>query len=269
MKFTDSHCHLDFEVFQPAQSELLSQCVQAGIHQIIIPSISPQNWNDVLTCHENVSQHLKRALTLYPALGIHPWYLNKLTPHDLDKLSTTVKQHRNKVVAIGETGIDITIAEKHNNLSQQTTFFDAQIALAQQHKLPLILHHRRSHQQVLKQLKQNNYHQGGILHAFSGSYQQAKQYIDIGFSLGIGGTITYERAQKTINTVKKLPLDSLVIETDAPAMPLSGMQGTHNTPLKLIDIFKCLCELRTEAPEIISDALETNISRFLSLSQQA
>ena len=98
----------------------------------------------------------------------------------------------------------------------------------------------------------------GVIHAFSGSYQQAKTYLDLGYKLGIGGTITYPRAEKTIKTLKKIPLESILLETDAPSMPLYGYQGEPNSPLKLITVFDRLCELRNESPEEIVFQLEKN-----------
>ena len=111
-------------------------------------------------------------------------------------------------------------------------------------------------------LKKVNLTRAGIIHAFSGSYQQAKNYIDLGFKLGIGGTITYPRAEKTIKAIKRLPLDSLVLETDAPAMPLYGFQGQANSPLKLINVFESLVAIRQESAEAIAEQIEQNISQL-------
>lgn len=112
------------------------------------------------------------------------------------QLDAIVEQNHTSLSAIGECGIDGTIAEQHDNMAAQITAFNHQLALAKSYDLPVIVHHRKSHQQVTSLLKQAQLSKGGIVHAFSGSYQQAKAYLDMGFKLGIGGTITYERAKR-------------------------------------------------------------------------
>ncbi|XQW84064.1 TatD family hydrolase [Thalassotalea piscium] len=258
--FTDSHCHLDFDELTQQGQSLLTQCFDAGIKRIIVPAVSPKNWKPVLDLSKSSSKHTPIIL---PCLGIHPWYLQGLTYQNLDQLKTAVSQNHTEIVAIGETGIDGKIAKEQTNLAKQITFFREHIHLANQFKLPLIVHHRSSHPIIYQELKNMSAEAGGIIHSFSGSYQQACQYIDLGFKLGIGGTISYERAKKTINTVKKLPLDSIVLETDAPSMPLSGYQGEANSPLKLINIFQLLCQLRSESPEKIAQTIESNINSLL------
>ena len=271
---TDSHCHLDFDEISNNLPLLLQECFNNNIHKIIVPSVSPKNWHKVLELTNfistgqtptNQSNKPRDYCQLFACLGIHPWYLNSLTHNDLDNLANIVKTNIARIVAIGETGIDGTIARDENNLEKQLTFFDFQLTLAKQHQLPIIIHHRRSHEHILPLLKQHKHMYGGVIHAFSGSYQQAKNYIDLGFKLGIGGTITYERAKKTINAVKRLPLEALILETDAPSMPLSGFQGEANSPLKLLNIVDCLCEIRSEGADLVKNTIEQNIqSLFFS-----
>ena len=274
--FTDSHCHLDFSEFEQHREHLLSQCYQAGIHRIVVPSIAPSNWQQVLELATQNYQHNKQQTDqqekqqnkpssspkIYACLGIHPWFLNDLSESVLEQLNQLINRHKNEIIAVGEAGIDGAIAKQQGNLSKQQVFFEYQLMLAKQHQLPIIVHHRQSHQWLAPALKIAHLSRAGIIHAFSGSYQQAKQYLDLGFKLGIGGTISYERAQKTINTVKKLPLDSLVLETDAPSMPLAGYQGQANSPLRLIDVFQHLCQLRAEPAEDIAEQLESNINQL-------
>lgn len=274
MRFTDSHCHLDFDEFNTSYDQLLSECASYNIHQIIIPSVSPDNWKKVLALSTlndkkiSLNQNSAALITrCFPALGIHPWFLRHLSISALESLEKEVSKHRNKIVAIGETGIDHPIAVHQNNLSQQIEFFDIQIRLADSQKLPLIVHHRKSHSLIIKQLKASKFKLGGIIHAFSGSYEQAKQYIDLDFKLGVGGTITYPRAQKTIKAVSRLPIDSIVLETDAPAMPLHGFQGTVNTPIRVVDVFKQLCKIRNENEQTLAQGLENNIQDFLKRSK--
>lgn len=260
--FTDSHCHLDFDDFSEDLVNLLAQCNQQKISRIVVPSISPDNWQNVLT---TTAEHSKKHCQLLPCLGIHPWFLNDLTEQSLIKLSTMCQQHQNKIVAIGEAGIDGTIAKEFNNMAKQELFFEYQLQLANELDKPIIVHHRRSHSEVSKLLRQVKPTKAGIIHAFSGSYQQAKQYLDLGFKLGVGGTITYDRAEKTRKTIKKLPIECLVLETDAPAMPLSGYQGKVNSPLKIVEVFNHLCLLRAEKKETLAHQLEENINNIFTL----
>jgi len=260
LSFTDSHCHLDFDAFSDNLPNLLTQCQQANIHHIVIPTIGPKNWQKALAL---VKQYHSEKLKLHPCLGIHPWFLNDLKADSLSVLEHLVKTHLHEIVAIGEAGIDGVIDKEQNNLSQQLQVFEQQLAIAKTYHLPIIVHHRRSHQHIVAMLRQKQLAQGGIIHAFSGSYQQACQYIDLGFKLGIGGTITYPRAEKTIKAVKRLPLASLVLETDAPAMPLYGFQGQENSPLQLIKVFQALASIRSESAEELAHALESNITAVL------
>jgi TatD DNase family protein len=259
LAFTDSHCHLDFEAFSNNIETLLNQCHQAYINNIVIPTVGPKNWLKALRFAKKFTS---KDVTLHTCLGIHPWFLSELYSNSLADLEALLIQHLAEVVAIGEAGIDGVIAKEHDNINQQLAIFEGQIQLAQKYQLPIVIHHRRSHQHIVPLLKKYQLDKAGIIHAFSGSYQQACQYIDLGFKLGIGGTITYPRAEKTIKAVKRLPLESLVLETDAPSMPLYGFQGQDNSPLRIIDIFKALCMIRTEPADDVAMALEQNI-RFI------
>lgn len=260
LSFTDSHCHLDFDNFNANLPSLLNQCHQAQIHNIVIPSIGPKNWQKVLTLAKT---HSNEKLSLHACLGIHPWFLNDLTEHSLSDLTHLVKHNIEDIVAIGEAGIDGVIDKEQNNLALQIQVFEHQIDLAKSFSLPIIVHHRRTHQDITRILREKKTPQGGIIHAFSGSYQQACQYIDLGFKLGIGGTITYPRAEKTIKAVKRLPITSLVLETDAPSMPLYGFQGEDNSPLQLTNVFQALNKIRHESTEDLAHALQENITTIL------
>jgi len=263
---TDTHCHIDFEYFDDDRDTLLQHCYQVGIHRMIIPAIAPSNWQKVLTLTnkvDNANTPLSsptKTCQLFAALGIHPWFLHDLNESALMQLTDVVATHSQHLAAIGETGIDLVIAEKYKNLTQQIMFFEHQLSLSNQYNLPIIIHHRRSHELTIDLLKKYKINAGGVIHAFSGSYQQAKTYIDLGFKLGVGGTITYDRAKKTISAIKKLPLESLLLETDAPSMPLQGFQGEHNSPLRLINILNALHTIRPENIDVLAQSLENNVS---------
>lgn len=262
MRFTDSHCHLDFSEFDQDRNAVLKTCVNNHILKIIIPSVSPDNWQDVLDLTQNNSS----ACLLYPALGIHPWYLDKLNNEHLSLLETTVSTYKDQLIAIGETGLDGVIAKEQNNLAKQQEFFEFHLHLANKFQLPVIVHHRRTHNEVLERLKQTHVKKAGVIHAFSGSYQQGKAYIDLGFKLGVGSTITYDRAKKTINAIKRFPLDALLLETDAPSMPIQGKQGERNTPITLNTVFNHLVAIKDEAKEEIAESIEKNIQQLFGIT---
>ncbi|WP_114326647.1 TatD family hydrolase [Candidatus Colwellia aromaticivorans] len=284
MQFTDSHCHLDFIEFQHKYPQLLSQCQQNNINRIIVPSVNPEHWHRVLSLPAQAhSTQANSTVNISCCLGIHPWFiiiqdnlLNEKSAKNIDlafneqQLKQAVIKNINDIVAIGECGIDVFKAKKNteseqaltNNLNLQQAFFEMQLHIANQNDLPVVIHHCQSHHLILPLLKKIKLNRTGVIHAFSGSYQQAKAYVDLGFKLGIGGTITYERSKKTINAVKRLPLSTLLLETDAPAMPPFGQQGLINTPLNLLTVFKALCIIRDEPEEIIAKQIESNVDEL-------
>ncbi len=269
MTFTDSHCHLDNDKLSSQLPVLLAQCAKLAINRIIIPTTSPNNFDSVLAL---AKQYHNKPIKLYPCLGLHPWFLDNLDDSHLEQLSAKVIKSIENIIAIGEIGIDGANIKRSDepevDLKRQLHFFNYQLTLAKQYNLPVIVHHRQSHQHIVPILRRYKLTRAGIIHGFSGSYQQAKDYLDLGFKLGIGSTITYPRAKKTINAIKRLPLESLVIETDAPSMPLNpevmgkkvntGQRQT-NSPLNLLKIFHCLVEIRQESESEIANQLECNI----------
>lgn len=275
MKLTDSHCHLDFTEFSQNLPALIQQCHAQHIHRIIVPSVNPEHWQRVISLTKQPNTNVNISC----GLGFHPWFLIPLDNvtaknTDLDfqtqQLSHTILNHRRDMVAIGECGIDVFKAKKNiqdeqafnQNIKLQQDFFTMQLQLAKQNDLPVIVHHCQSHSLILAHLKQHKPDKAGVIHAFSGSYQQAKDYLDLGFKLGIGGTITYPRAKKTIAAIKRLPLSSLLIETDAPAMPPLGQQGMSNSPLNLVTVFQALVAIREESAEVIAKQLEVNVEQL-------
>lgn len=256
LKLFDSHCHLDLPELAKAQALHWQQAQDAGVASLVIPAVERSAWNNLLNLHHSQPNwHI--------ALGIHPWWAAKHKLVDIERLNQLLQQHAGEVCAVGEIGLDFALTE--DTFDRQQQLFAAQITLAKQFAKPVILHHRKSQPQLLAELKRQRFTEAGILHAFSGSQQQAGAFLDQGFKLGIGGTITYERAQKTRNTVQKLPLSSFVLETDAPAMPLAGFQGEINTPAQLCRIFEEFCLLRTESAEQIAVTLWQNSVDVLRL----
>ncbi len=251
MKIIDTHCHLDFEVFDADREQVLQEAREVGLIGIIVPGTHQQGWHNILSvcaAHE----------VLYPAIGLHPMFLEHHQESDLDLLEQEIDQTR--FIAIGEIGLDYRNSE--GNEDQQKYYFEQQILLAREKELPVILHILKAHDQALKILR-NNPVCGGTVHAFNGSLQQAEQYIELGFKLGFGGMLTYERSSKLRKLATELSLESIVLETDAPDMTVFQHQYQRNSPVYLPYCLQALAEVRNEAPEdIAAQTTENAISVF-------
>jgi TatD DNase family protein len=251
----DTHCHLDFSCFGDDFAAQLGMCHQAGVAKLILPSIGPSNW-------PRVSDLCSAYAGIYFALGLHPFFLKQNSLEVLTDLADRLNTRSDKCVAIGECGLDSMIDVDH---ILQERCFAFQIDLAMQHKLPLIIHSRKTHTRVIAMCKHHQFEGTGVIHAFSGSYEQAKQFIDLGFKLGVGGGVTYLRANKTRNAIARLPLNCLVLETDAPDMPINGQQGELNHPQYLPQIFNQLALLRHEQPGILAKTIWDNSCQLFGI----
>ena len=218
----DSHCHLDFTDFDRDRSEVLERAADSGVGYICIPATRRGQWQRLIN-----PLPISQPIQIIVALGLHPYFMADHHTGDLEALDQSLQQHRSlpHVVAIGETGLDFVVSQDRE---KQLSMFTGQVKLACRHELPLIIHGRKSHDQILQILRRHRPPRGGIIHAYSGSEQQAQDYLKLGFKLGFGGGITYPRASKTRQLASTLPLASLVLETDAPDMPLNGQQGKRN-----------------------------------------
>ncbi len=241
-------------MFESDRDQVLERCQKAGIEKIIIPGVAENGWSSILSLSESNSN-------LYPALGLHPCFLNGADQTSCQNLEHFLKQDPN-IVAVGETGLDFFI--KDYSESRQMEFFVCQIELAQNIGLPLILHVRKAHDQAVKLLKQKKFSNGGIVHCYSGSLQQAKQYLKLGFKLGIGGVVTYKRSHRLHKIVKDLLLSAFVLETDAPDIPPYGRERTRNSPEYLSEILDAFSIRRDEDNEIIKKQIENNTTEIFS-----
>lgn len=248
----DSHCHLDLPELLPDLELHLANAKSVGVERFLVPAVHSSAWLPLLA--------LKQRYGFYIALGMHPWWASQSELEALAGLEVLAALP--EVNAIGEIGLDFALDQQSFALQRQC--FEVQLQLAAKLKKPVILHHRKSQNELLRIIKQQQFSQGGILHAFSGSFAQGKAFIDMGFKLGIGGTITYERAEKTRKAVKQFPLEALVLETDSPSMPLNGFQGQINTPALLPLVLKELTELRGEDQRYIAEVLFNNTVNLFS-----
>jgi TatD DNase family protein len=255
-RFIDTHCHFDFPPFTGDEAASIARACDAGVERIIVPAIAARYFERVC--------HLARQHTaLYAALGLHPIVIEEHSEESLQQLEQILAAKPEKVVAIGEVGLDLYRDDPQFERQQQ--MLDAQLKLAKRFDLPVILHSRRTHDKLAMHLKKHDLPRRGVVHGFAGSLQQAQRFVELGYCIGVGGTITYPRASKTRDVMAQLPLSALLLETDAPDMPLNGFQGQPNRPERAAQVFDILCELRREAPDVIAHALLENTQRLFAL----
>lgn len=248
----DSHCHFDFSAFDDDRDAVLKRCSSAGVAKIVIPAVKAESWVSLLMfCEEYSTQQLQ----LVCGLGLHPFWTADHQDSDFRLLRKVLQHAPEQLVAIGECGLDAIAAPEL--MDRQIELLRWQLELATEFDKPVILHVRKAHaelQQLLKTFPKVR----GVIHGFSGSYELAQSYIDLGMKIGVGGTITYPRAQKTRSAIAQVPLHGLLLETDAPDMPMQGRQGQRNSPELVAEVFDCLAELRSEAETKLGTQLWQN-----------
>ncbi|WP_442783765.1 TatD family hydrolase [Collimonas fungivorans] len=243
----DTHCHLDAAEFGGEQAQAAAAAAQQGVDWIVIPAVERANFATVATLAEQLPN------CTY-ALGIHPLYVPQAEEADLLALRTTIgaAMADPRFVAIGEIGLDFFVPgmDSGPNREKQEHFYVEQLKLAREFDLPVLLHVRRSQDILLKHLRRIKV-QGGIAHAFNGSFQQAEAFIGLGFRLGFGGAMTFSRALQIRRLAVQLPLAALVLETDAPDMSPAWLHPETNQPQQVPRIGAVLAELRGMAvPEL-------------------
>jgi TatD DNase family protein len=247
----DTHCHLDASEFNQDRDLVITRAQHAGLAGILIPAVEVSNFDTVRLLAHQFAQGAY-------ALGIHPMYVGRAEPEDLALLRRALIAHRNdpKLIAVGEIGLDFFIPEISQGTARdkQELFFQAQLELAREFDLPVLLHVRKSQDVILKYLRRNRI-SGGIAHAFNGSFQQARQFIDLGFALGIGGAMTYSRALQIRRLATEISLESLVLETDAPDIAPEWMtQSRRNEPAEIARIAQVLADLRGDTLSNVTHA---------------
>lgn len=246
MELFDSHCHMDVEEFAADREQVIQRARDAGVTHMLIPGILAATWPALI---ELCNQHTG----LYPALGLHPIYQDMHKPEDIEALREAVKKYH--PVAIGEIGLDFYI--KDADREGQTELFEQQLQIAEEFNLPVVLHIRKAYDQVLQSLKKFNL-KGGTAHAFNGSLQQAQQFIDMGFKLGFGGMVTFERSNKLRKLVKELPLEVMVLETDAPDMTVASHRGERNSPEYLPEVVSVIAMIKAVSEEVVAEVTTRN-----------
>ena len=249
----DSHSHIDTAMFDLDRAAAIERARSVGVCQQIVPAIARDGWSNLRTiCAEHAG--------LFPAYGLHPMFLDQHRPHDLDELVDVL--NREKPVAIGECGLDFYVAGLDREI--QHRYFNAQLELAREYALPVIVHARRAFDEVTACLRKFDGLQG-VVHSFSGSRQQAEALWKLGFSLGIGGPLTYPRATRLRSIVADMPMDFLLLETDSPDQPMHGHQGQRNEPARLVEVLAAVAEVRGESVDEIARATTQNAQRLFKL----
>ena len=255
----DTHCHLDATAFGTESSAIAALAAQDAVSWIVIPAVATSNFEAVRTLARS------QPNCTY-ALGIHPMYVPVAEQSELDMLRATIPEALTdpRFVAIGEIGLDFFLPALCTDAmrEKQTHFYVEQLKIARDFGLPVLLHVRRSQDQILKYLRRIQ-PEGGIAHAFNGSDQQANAFIDLGFRLGLGGAMTFTRALQIRRLAASLPLSALVLETDAPDMAPTWIHPGRNTPQALPAIGAVLAELRGLSVAQIAAATSDNAGAAL------
>ena len=265
----DTHCHLDAPEFDADRQAVRHAARAAGVGLCVLPAVQRSDWPGV--------QALAGLHGDAYALGIHPLYVPQALDEDLQALDDALTACRSdpRLVAVGEIGLDFFVLALCTPAmrERQWQFYIAQLRLARRHGLPVILHVRRSADALLKGLRQIQV-TGGIAHAFNGSLQQAQAFMALGFALGFGGAMTFERATALRALAQQLPPEALVLETDAPDIPpqwlyrtaearARGLPQGRNTPAELPRIAQTLADLRGLTPEQLQALTGANARRVL------
>lgn len=241
----DTHCHFDVDDFDADRTEVAARALAAGVDTIVIPGYLASNWSKLLQVCDSFT-----APRLLPVPGLHPCYISQHEPAHLVELERLL-QTRPDIVGIGEIGLDYFLPElKVPELKEkQDFFFREQLRLAMHYHKPVVLHVRKAHAEVIAILRAMKFREGGIVHAYSGGIEEARQYVKLGFHLGIGGSLTYDQSKRLRAVVSEMPLTALVLETDAPDMipqryRAPGPGRTRNSPEYLPAVVVALSELK-------------------------
>ncbi|MDF2447082.1 MAG: hypothetical protein K0S46_2318 [Moraxellaceae bacterium] len=263
----DTHCHFDVEEFDADRSEVAARTLVAGVDTVVIPGYVARYWQRLLDLCERST--LPRLL---PVVGLHPCYINEHEMADLELLEQLL-QSRPDIVAVGEIGLDYLPDELKAPAvrARQQTFFRAQLELAARYRKPVVLHVRKAHADVIAQLRERKFREGGIVHAFSGGIEEARHYARLGFCLGIGGPLTYDQSRRLREVVGAMPLESLVLETDAPDMTPQPHRSpevsrTRNSPEYLPSVAEALARLKGLAIDEVVAATRRQSQAVLRLT---
>ena len=249
----DSHVHSDDERLAPDIAAVLDAARRANVVAQVVPAVSQRLW-------PRLKALCDAEPDLFACYGLHPCFHDEHTDAHLEELPRWLGRER--PVALGECGLDYFIAGADK--AHQQRLFGAQLALAREFDLPVVVHARRAVEDVIRMVRASG-HYRGLVHSFNGSFQQATRLIDLGYRLSFGGAVTYERARRLRELVGKLPLDALLLETDAPDQSDARHVGERNQPAWLVDVWRSISELRAEDESRVARATTANAIALFDL----
>ncbi|MAB96637.1 MAG: hydrolase TatD [Pseudomonadaceae bacterium] len=259
MRLIDTHTHIDFPDFDADRSAVLARSRELGVERIVVLGVHQANW-------QRVWQLVESDGSLFAAFGLHPIYLAEHQEQHLAELRAWLQRLHGhaQLCAVGEIGLDYFIEDLDRQAQQH--WFEAQLELAVEFNLPALIHVRRSHAATIATLKRITPKRGGIIHAFAGSHEEAREYIKLGFKLGLGGAPTWPQALRMHRVLPKLPLESIVLETDSPDMPPAMYPNQRNSPEHLADICLALASRLGISAEQLAATSSANAEQLFGWS---
>ena len=251
--YIDTHCHLDDPILFDRLPEVIGNARLAGVERFIVPGVGPDGWGKIAALAD-------AREGIFPAFGLHPMHADLYG----EAVIADLARYAEKAVAIGEIGLDYTLPEIPRELQQRA--FRGQLQLAVDMGLPLLIHCRRAFQDLLRIMREERAEKvGGIMHAFSGSLETARECIGLGFAISVAGPVTYRNAVRPLELVRSIPLGHLVLETDAPDMTPEPFRGTHNEPAYLVETAEKVAEIKGISIEELAAVTTRNAERLLHL----
>ena len=257
----DAHCHLDFEAFDNDRAEVTQRAHENNISDIIIPGTEKAYWDRIRNlCSMDSSERSSSGPQLHACYGLHPYWVSENNRRNIESLKEYIDS--NNPVAVGECGLDFR--PQHADEKTQMSFFEAQLNIATDARLPVVIHSVRATETVIQLIKKFK-PLTGMIHSYSGSFEQAKQLIDLNFYISLGGSVTYDNAKKIKKVAEQIPLTSLLLETDAPDQTDQINQGKRNEPAYLVNTLEAIAELRQEPAEAIAIQTTTNAKTLFNI----
>ena len=256
MNLIDSHCHLDDDRFDHDRDQVVFRAKAQNVRNIVIPATTANRWAKVKKVCESYEG-------MYPAYGLHPMFMDSHQAQHLDELDAWLD--REKPVAVGECGLDFFTGREKEQ--QQVEIFSRQLQLATNHQLPVIVHVRKAMDQTISLLRKYP-SLTGVIHSFAGSQQQAAQLIDLGFKLGIGATVGFDRAKKLRSVVATVPDYGLLIESDAPDQPGANHRGERNEPAFIVEQLATIAALRDVTENELAQTLQRNTNNLFGFKDE-
>lgn len=250
---TDTHCHLDDTALRPRIGEVMAAARQAGVGRIIVPGVTPEGW-------DGIASLAREQEGVFPAFGIHPQAADQANADTLARLATLART----AAAVGEIGLDHLL--RHLPRAVQEKAFREQLRIAVAAGVPVMIHCRRAFEPLLRILREEGVARvGGVMHAFSGSVETARECIRLGLLISVAGTVTYANAVRPVAVAGEIPLEHLLLESDAPDMTPEPLRGTPNEPAFLTLTARRLAELKGVTPERVAQITSANATRLFRL----